>query len=610
MSLRELKSDLKNLKYGKDRPDGGSSGLPYIKYSLSGIETEPVKTIIESARFSSDYPQRGGFYAIRAAAEDNIRIRKFLTDFPKGSNFTSKQVGLQKSNPLIETGKNGGRINTRTYNLNSNLLFSTLTTGTGVHYPRSGATPLTLLDDNVKYLSIVGKKSREENRLVNLYNSKIIKIGSDSSILENLGISSDKFQIMNYGGGPNSLYGDGETIIFRSTDNKGAIIDTKRAKGADPFSRYIIQPTTGSLGNNLYFINSDISSHLKLYNSGSNINDLIGIDGNGNIPQPINYTFNVSPFLNTLTYDQISKKVKGEIFTDFRKDVGISGSVFSRDYTNPQIPMTTRIGIGSPGARPRTSVGTLKNGRENTNNVFKDGQDKVNMTPIYYGNFDKHTVEKDPDSRDLIKFAFETIDNNSNNNTYRTHFRAFLKGFTDSNTADWEGKRYTGRGENMYTYQGFDRTISFNFTIVAQSKQEMKPLWQKLNYLNSTLQPDYSPDGFMRGNITRLTIGEYLYRTPGILKSLNYSIDDNFSWEIKMDEPEGGKDNDMMELPQAINVSVSFVPILHTLPRTITLFDYEVPSLISENVGDTENFITNKNPFYNLNIDKKNLLGN
>ena len=67
-----------------------------------------------------------------------------------------------------------------------------------------------------------------------------------------------------------------------------------------------------------------------------------------------------------------------------------------------------------------------------------------------------------------------------------------------------------------------------------------------------------------------------------------------------MDEPEGGRDNDMMELPQTINVSVSFTPILHTLPRTITRNDFNVPSLISNNVGDIENFIKDKNPFQNL----------
>ncbi len=601
MALKELKSDLRNLKFGKDRPGGGSSGLPYIKYSLSGIESEPTRTIIESARFSSDYPQRGGLYAVRAAAEDAIRVRKFLTDFPKGSNFSSKQVELQKSNPLIETGRNGGRINTRTYNLNSNLLFSTLTAGTGVHYPRPGATPLTLLDDNAKYLSIVGRKPREENRLVNLYNSKIIKVEGDSSILDNLGIARDDFQILKYDGGPNSLYGDGETVIFRSTDNVGAIIDTKRARKANTTAFEISKPTTLALGYNPYYTTKSIISHFGTYNSGSSILELLGVDGNGHIVEPSKDVLKDSPFSNTLTYTQISKKVKGEKITDYRRDVGEPGSVFSRDYTDPNIPMTTRIGIGSPGARPRRSSGNLNNGREDTNNVFKDGQDRKNLTPIFWGDFDKKTVGEDnnnkQDTRDLIKFAFETIDNNSVNNTYRTHFRAFLTGFTDSNSSDWDGKKYTGRGENMYTYQGFDRTISFNFTVMAQSKQEMKPLWQKLNFLNSTLQPDYSPEGFMRGNITRLTIGEYLYRTPGILKSLNFSVKDNYAWEIKLDEPENGPDADMMELPHGIDVSVSFVPIFDQLPRTITKGDFNVASLISNNVGKTENFLNRKQTY-------------
>lgn len=597
--LKELKSNLKNIPYSKDQPDGGYSGLPYVKTGLPENSTALERIALESAKFSSDYPIRGGLYAVRAAAEDEIRIRKFLTDFPKGSNFTSKQVGLQKSNPLIETGKNGGRINTRTYNLNSNLQLSVLTAGTGINYPRAGATPFILLEDDNKYLSIVGKKPTEENRLVNLLNSKILRVsGSHSS----LGISDDDHQLFNYEGGPGSLYGDGETTIFRATDSKGAIIDTNKAPGAPQTTQYISNPSTSSLGNNKYYINSDVKSFIRLYYSGSDINTIIGIDGNGNIQQPSPSVLNPSPFSNTLTYDAISKKTQyiiGENLVDFRSGILPSGSVFSRDYTDPQVPMITRIGIGSPGARPR-------NMKTNTNTVYKEGQDKVNMTPIYYGNFDKETVEKDPNSRDLIKFAFETIDNNNVNNTYRTHFRAFLKGFSDSNTGNWDSKRYAGRGENLYTYQGFDRTISFNFVIAAQSKQEMKPLWQKLNYLNSTLMPDYSiGNGFMRGNITRLTIGEYLYRTPGVLKSLNYSVDDNYSWEIKMDEPEGGRDNDMMELPHLINVSVQFSPILHTLPRTITLNDFNVPSLISENIGDIENFIRDKNPFYDLNKNTK-----
>lgn len=578
MGLINLSTNLTKLKWGKDTPGGGDSGLPYIKTSNPEQSSAIERIALESAKFSSDFPIRGGLYSVRATAEDAIRIRKFLTDFPKGSNFTLKQVGLQKSNPLIETGKNGGRINTRTYNLNSNLLLSILTAGSGIHYPRMGATPFVLSEDENKYFSIVGKKPVNENRLFNLYDSKINK-NINSFRLKELGISEDNNQIMNYVGGPNSLYGDGETIIFRATDHTGLPIDTSKPNYIQEV-KYIGLPSLKTI--------SSLGATNFLKTEGVDIR-FLGINEEG-IEQP-----NQNILLPTNLIKGKEKYIIGSSITDFRKDVLPSGSVFSRDYTSPNINIERRIGIGSPGARPSEL-------RINTNQIFELGQDKVNLTPIYYGNFGNNLVEKDPNTRDLIKFAFETIDNDNPNNTYRAHFRAFLKGFSDSNTADWDGKRYTGRGDNMYTYQGFDRSISFSFTVLAQSKQEMKPLWQKLNWLNSTLTPDYSEgNGFMRGNIHRLTIGEYLYRTPGIIKSLNFSIRDEYSWEIKMDEPEGGRDNDMMELPHAIDVNVTFIPILNQLPKTIKIGNFNVSSLITKDIGDTENFIRDKNPFNILN---------
>jgi hypothetical protein len=184
-----------------------------------------------------------------------------------------------------------------------------------------------------------------------------------------------------------------------------------------------------------------------------------------------------------------------------------------------------------------------------------------------------------------------------------------------------------GRGENFYAYQGFTRDVSFTFKVAAQSKQEMLPLYQKLNHIVSSLYPDYQGGtSFMRGNLTKLTIGEYFYRTPGIIKSMNITVEDNYPWEIKYTEPETEKnkqtkkdygdvyfpnangweglsdfknsnsDADQMELPQILNVSVTFTPILNDLP---SYSKYDPANsridkkgiLISKDVGFTENFI-------------------
>ena len=119
----------------------------------------------------------------------------------------------------------------------------------------------------------------------------------------------------------------------------------------------------------------------------------------------------------------------------------------------------------------------------------------------------------------------------------------------------------------------------------------------------------------MRGNLHRLTIGEYFYRTPGIIKSMNISVDDNYPWEIKYSEPEtqevfatenftninnkgkkefleSNSDADMMELPQVLNVSVTFTPILNELPSLskLTKNGGGKHILISDH-GFQENFI-------------------
>ena len=96
----------------------------------------------------------------------------------------------------------------------------------------------------------------------------------------------------------------------------------------------------------------------------------------------------------------------------------------------------------------------------------------------------------------------------------------------------------------------------------------MIPLYQKLNFLISNLYPDYNANGYMRGNFLLLTLGDYLYRTPGFLTSLNVTVNDDTPWEIAYNPNEDNtNDKTMMELPQIINVSCQFTPIMNILPR-------------------------------------------
>ena len=155
-------------------------------------------------------------------------------------------------------------------------------------------------------------------------------------------------------------------------------------------------------------------------------------------------------------------------------------------------------------------------------------------------------------------------------------FRAFLtNGFTDNNTAVLNSFRYAGRGEEFHTYQGFTRSISFSFKIVAFSRADMNGNYSKLNQLISQVYPDYSPlKNVMRAPVVKVTIGDYLYRVPGFLESVNVTVDNAHPWEIKLSEDE----TDVQQLPMILDVSISFKPIQNILPRRQTIDRVELIS--------------------------------
>ena len=192
--------------------------------------------------------------------------------------------------------------------------------------------------------------------------------------------------------------------------------------------------------------------------------------------------------------------------------------------------------------------------------------DKINAMNMYSGSI--ASTDERP-TNDLCKFRIAAIDNDNPGSALYMHFRAFINSFTDNYSSQWNGFKYAGRGEELYHYTGFDRSINLAFDVYAQSKAELIPMYRKLNYLASTMAPDYTSAGFMRGNLVRLTMGGYLYEQPGFISSLTYEVPREATWEIAINQ-EGGPDNSVKELPHMIRVTgMSFTPIHEFLPQKI-----------------------------------------
>ena len=250
MPLIDLRTDLKSLKYGQDRPGGGNSGQPYVQYPLPEVASQQYLDYYNGNKYNLDFPIRGGGpglgdtgpYITQAARFDKIRIQKFLKDAPRGPIFILKQTSLQLANPKIQVG---GQINpdlgvvpfrlfgnletTRIYNGGLNTLAQVGVQGSGTHFDRHGTVPVN--PPQQKYIYIADDKNNplteggipRGNRLYTLYLTKIqetdrIRLDSQDvniTTLNTLGISRNPNLLFQYPGGPSSVGGIGLTTIHK-----------------------------------------------------------------------------------------------------------------------------------------------------------------------------------------------------------------------------------------------------------------------------------------------------------------------------------------------------------------------------------------------------------
>lgn len=531
MPLIDLQTNLKNLRFGNDRPGYGSSGLPYIQTIMPDTPnaTGTFQPIYRPGSTGGlDFPIRGGQLEFNLGTQsftvsskiDKSRIKKFFEDKPRGTAFIQKQVGLQLSNPKIETGNTlfgipqglpypGLLENTRVYNLGANTLAQVGVSGTGFHANRAGLVPFNPFEKF--YYAIVNAQNvnnqKASNRLYNLLGLKMTTGDPfanpanvpDINLVNTLGISLNRNMIFQYLGGPGSVYGIGTTTIPR-------VVDTTK------------------------LVSSTAMNYDQLLAQKSNLN------------QPI-------PQLQ-----------------DFRSQLpALSGSYLP--WGNNTVDKRFY---------------TVQAGK------YKDKLNRV--YPFLFRNDQAPWEINKTETDDLIKFVFEAISNDDPTYSMAIFFRAFLTaGITDTNNAELNSFKYIGRGENFFTYQGFTRTIGFSFRVAAQSREELRPLYNKLNTLLGQVYPDYSPNqGIMRAPVVRVTIGDYLYRVPGFIESINLTVENDTPWEINV---EGDESGNIAQLPQVVDVAVTFRPILDVLPKRPSISQNVISS--TTNVAaqtTTENF--------------------
>ena len=542
--FNKRKFNQRSLEFGKgkayDRPGMEFSREPFIgkNIELPGLDDTSSGFLDFITGFSDGLVRGGITTAVSRSAKDIARITKFYLS-QRGIGFLAAQIGLQASNPKIEAGSSSFSVlgldfnldRNRTFNLGLNLIAQAGVNFTGIHFDRSGATPIWPEDQ--KYEKIVRANANSElsspnprklpeggNRMISLYLGQIQgsqgtdpgESGGDSKFSQFMSKVGDKIKeftgrdgeiLYEYNGGPNSLYGLGKTTLFKYTNTHEA------------------SKLGGITKEELTKLND-----LRYFNEHNSIT-------------------NVKNYLRSL----------GRPGFNYQGDAK-GGRKFNRE---------SRLATGNPGTNPDNNsfIKHINSDNSINYNVYDVSKvDQINMLDVFEteGNVDVQQV------RDLIKFRFEAINTDNPAKSNIMIFRAFLDSFTDNYNANHNEFNYNGRGETFYTYNSFKRNINLTFKIAAQTRHEMMPLYRKLNYLVSNTAPEYSGNR-MRTPYMKLTVGSMVDRVPGVLNSVSLSWQKDYPWEIAIDGPEGGNDKHMLVLPHVLDVSVQFTPIHNFLPE-------------------------------------------
>jgi len=474
---------------------------------------------------------------------DALRVGRFLFDTKNVSGllFSVKQNLLERTRA---NAPGGGR---RVYVPYSTVLQAG-GNAFGFHLDKTDLNPLDFDRRGYGRVTLENENNlgNSGNRLVLIYKSK--QIGINSLTAKELRYAESEYDIdtqngeyiYSYRGGPNTLGFLGKTRV--RIDGTGYGSPRDRTNNYSPTN---LRPQD----NNTYVFSTSILSQYLDPDS-----TLPGVAGLSNIVREFR-----------LTPKDFRKAINESIDPNFTNDPSkqvlpyTDYTVFNRNKTyGENVP--TNFTLDAQKAAELNPIGKTLS-YDSINKLDIKGFNPENLSP---SEIDDLINLK---NQDLIPFYFQILNNDSSNGDadWFLFFRAYLNNMSDSFKADWQSFKYIGRAENFYKYSGFSRDISLSFTIYAHSFSEMKPLYEKLNYLVGVTAPSYSNYGYMRGNFVNLRVGDYLNDVPGIITNIGLKPSFEGGWEIGRDAL-GAPLNDVKKLPKLIEVDLSFTPVHNFTP--------------------------------------------
>jgi hypothetical protein len=552
-------TNLKSLKWGHLRTPGDST-VPYITTNINNVNSYVIDRYSNGLEKDGLTIRGGQSGAKYASTIDSVRIKKFLKDPLKGPFFLYNQVGLQKSNPLIgqsiyinppdlESKEIADSI--RHYsNGGTSTLAQISKTAYGEHIPRHGDI-FSYTHGKYEDIMKLQKKDNEKNKLYNYY----LNLFNDE---EGIATIVDKYK-----GGPNSVYGLGETKIRRFVysgnllEINDSLIKSHNKINNFPSGSQFYTNFSLSSGDDINKVNSRIKPNPSFV-----FNKEINYDGTkGLVIQKSEYIINsqsLQPFSKISKFSSEDQKYFNySLF--FKDDVS---SVNSRVKPQPSfqfeknsgglIFQTSKYEIGSElgNTKPYTGfispktngdTGTMPKNqkRPGTDDLISRGKVSVsydynikNSISSYFTGSGKmaDTGIYGRDDSSILSVEFSQINPfNGNINTSQS-FSGYINGYSENYSSNWNDIKYNGRAEFLYNFVSYKKTASFNLQIPIFRPEDLIPTHNKLKELQSGLAGKYN-NSRLGGIITKIKLGHYLLNQYCVINSLNIKIPDEASWD-------------------------------------------------------------------------------
>lgn len=168
--------------------------------------------------------------------------------------------------------------------------------------------------------------------------------------------------------------------------------------------------------------------------------------------------------------------------------------------------------------------------------------DAINRLTVLDGNALKASNWKEwsPYRDDMIALYFYDIVNDK-----YIPFRATPRGIQETVSVNWEELSFIGRADRVYSYNGYNRSLSFSFTVHIGSIVELAPTWQRINYLMSLGKPsNYTRRNTANDNsglytryivppMVMVNLGDMYKNQPVALATIGLQVPDTATWEIQ-----------------------------------------------------------------------------